>query len=540
MSRMRIILLALVAIASRTAAAQQLPPGYVDPRPVLQAAAKAIGTDNLKCVTISGTAYDGAVGQQREAGKNVDWPRIDSLGNYTRTMNWEAKTMKEEFDRKPGLSPAGWKYGIGWVDGPSQQNQHQIFMLNGNYGWYMDGPQGKPTAVPSDIADIWPVELYLNPHGFLKAASLPGANPKAVWRWELGEMGRDLPETVPEKVTVVSITVNGKYKVDATINKENMLQRIHTWVPNPVLGDMNYEHEFTNQSYIDVGNGIKFPTGWHSHEGWDDNFQAQNITAGHNAFGGVMRDVKPNVCPDPVTVPDSVRQATFPVRVETQRLADGVYLLGGGTHNSVAVGFNNFVAVYEAPLNEQRSLAVIEEVVKLFPNKPIRFVVNSHQHFDHAGGLRTYMHIGATVITHWKNYEFYNHDFLNYTPRTLQPDMVSLWPPTELAEGYQYETVRENYVLSDGTRNLNIYYVAPAQHSEGMLMAYMPKEKLLIEADLVNTDVPLAGTVSRDQKSFYNEVQALKLDVSQIVPVHGKPIPWGDFSKLVDTVPNAN
>jgi glyoxylase-like metal-dependent hydrolase (beta-lactamase superfamily II) len=492
-------------------------------------------------VTISGTGYDGAVGQFKLAEKGVDWPRIDALANYTRTMNWEAGTMKEEFDRKPGLNPAMWKYGVGWIDGaPLQQNQHQIFMVNGKYGWYMDGPGGKPVAVPPDIAEIWPIELYLNPHGFLKAAAMPGANPKAVWRWELGEMGRDGPTTVPEKTTVVSISVLGKYRVDATINRQNMLQRIHTWVPDPVLGDMNYEHEFTNESYVDVGNGIKFPTGWHSHQGWDDNFQSQSITAGHNAFGGTMKDIKPNVCADSVTVPDSVRQATFPVRVETEKLADGVYLLGGASHNSVAVEFNNFVAVFEAPLDEKRNLAAIEEIVKLIPNKPIRFVVNSHQHFDHAGGLRTYMHIGATIITHWKNWDFYTHDVLNYTPRTLQPDMLSLWPPTELAEGYQYETVRENYVLTDGTRIMNIYYVQPLQHVEGMLMAYLPKERLLIEADLVDTDRPLPAAPTADMRSFYNETRMLKLDVSRIVPIHGKPIPWSDFMKVIGTAAKSN
>ena len=534
-----LVLLTLITLTGGRLAAQQIPPGYVDPRPVLEAARKAIGTDNLKCVTISGTGYDGAVGQAKLSGKDVDWPRIDALTNYTRTMNWDAKTMKEEFDRKPGLNPAMWKYGIGWIGGtPLQQNTHQIFMLNGTSGWYMDGPNGKPTAVPPDIAEVWPVELYLNPHGFLKAAALPGANPKAVWRWELGEMGRDGPETIPEKMTVVSITVNGKYRVDATINKEHMLQRIHTWVPDPVLGDMNYEHEFTNASYIDAGGGVKFPTVWHSHEGWDDNSQTMDITAGHNAFGGTMKDVKPNVCPDPVTVPDAVRQATFPVRVETQKLAEGVYLLGGATHNSVAVEFKDYVAVVEAPLNEERSLAVIEAIVKLVPNKPIRFVVNTHQHFDHLGGLRTYMHIGATIITQWLNHTFYTHDVLNYAPRTLKPDMISLWPPTELAEGYQYETVRENYVLSDDARTLNMFYVNPLQHADGMLMAFLPKEKLLIEADIVDTDKPLPSAPTRDMTSFNRAVQMLKLDVSQLVPIHGKPIPWSDFQKVVATKAN--
>ena len=527
------VLFGLVALLAGTLAAQQFPAGYVDPRPVLEAARKAIGTDNLKCVTISGTGYDGAVGQAKLSDKQVDWPRIDALANYTRTMNWDTKTMKEEFDRKPGLNPAMWKYGIGWIDGaPIQQNPHQIFMLNGNYGWYMDGPGGKPTPVPPEIAQIWPIELYLNPHGFLKAAMMPGANPKAVWRWELGEMGRDGPETIPEKMTVVSIMVNGKYRVDATINKEHMLQRIHTWVPDPVLGDMNYEHEFTNASYVDAGGGVKFPTGWHSHQGWDDNYNSQAITAGHNAFGGTMKDIKANVCPDPVTVPDNVRQATFPVRVETQKLADGVWLLGGSSHNSVAIEFKDYSVVVEAPLNEQRALAVIEEVVKLVPNKPIRFVVNTHQHFDHLGGLRTFMHIGATIITHQLNYTFYTHDVLNYAPRTLQPDMITLWPPTELAEGYQYETVRENYVLSDGTRNLNIHYINPLQHADGMLVAYLPKEKLVIEADIVDTDRPLPATPTRDMTSFYKAAQMLKLDASQIVPIHGKPIPWNDFVKV--------
>ena len=83
-----------------------------------------------------------------------------------------------------------------------------------------------------------------------------------------------------------------------------------------------------------------------------------------------------------------------------------MYLLGGASHNSVAVEFKDYIAVVEAPLDERRNLAVIEEIVKLIPNKPIRFLVNTHQHFDHIGGLRTYMHIGATIITHWKNFEF--------------------------------------------------------------------------------------------------------------------------------------
>ncbi len=526
------VLVLLLVVCWASVHAQRLSPGYVDPQPVLDAAAKAIGVDQLRCVTIAGTGYAGMVGQQRLSDKNVDWPRGEPLANYTRVMNWDTATMTEEFDRKPGLNPASWKWGIGWAGGtPLQQQSRQKFVVNGRFGWHQDGPAAAPVAVPPDEAELWQLEMWLNPHGFLKAARLPGANPVAVWRWELGEMGRDGPTTVPEKVTVVSIRMLGKYRVDATINKEHMLQRIHTWVPHPVLGDMNYEHEFTNASYVDVGNGARFPTGWHHHEGWDDNYNTQTITAGHNGFGGTFKQVSA-ACGEAVPVPEAVRTAAFPVRVDTRKLADGVYLLGGASHNSVAIELKESIAVIEAPIDEDRSLAVIEEVARLIPGKPIRFLVNTHQHFDHIGGLRTYLHIGATVVTHALNFDFYNRDVLNYTPRTLKPDMVALWPPTELTEGYNLETVRENYVITDGSRILQVFYVHPLAHAEGMLIAYLPRERLLFEADLFDSHLPKPWRASAATRSLATVVRTLKLDVSEIVPIHGQPVAWSEFAAI--------
>lgn len=527
------VLLACVLLGA-TLAAQQFPPGYVDPQPVLRAAIRAIGADKLTCVTMSGTGYAGMVGQARLNDKNVDWPRGEPLANYTRTMNWDTRTMKEEFDRKPGLNPASWKHGTGWRGGTRlQRSSRQAFIVNGTFAWHQDGPAAGPAAARPEDAELWQLDMWLNPHGFLKAAMMPGANPTAAWRWELGEMGRDLPTTIPEKVTVVSIQVMGRYRVDATINQNNLLQRIHTRVPDPVLGDMNYEHEFADESYIDLGGGIRFPTGWHSHVGWDDNYQAQSVNSGHNAFGGTFKAVTANACEPAPGIPEGVRNARVAVRVESEKLAEGVYLLGGASHNSVAVEFKEYVAVIEAPLDEQRNLAVIEEVVRLIPKKPIRFLVNTHQHHDHIGGLRTYMHIGATIITHWKNWPFYTRDVLNYAPRTLQPDLVSLAPPTELAEGYFYEQVAENYVLSDGTRNMHLHYVQPLRHADGMLIAYLPKERMLIEADLFDTHESPPGAPTPANISLNDMVRRLKLDVAQIVPIHGKPVQWSTFAKLM-------
>jgi glyoxylase-like metal-dependent hydrolase (beta-lactamase superfamily II) len=511
--------------------AQYFPPGYVDPAPLLAAASREIGEANLKCITYSGEGYDGAVGQTFENAVNVDWPRIDKLANYTRTIDWTAGTSKETFDRKPGVNPASWKYGLGWQGGtPTQKATRQTHIVNGRSAWHIDG-DGQPVAVPQPLAELYQLDLWLNPPGFLKAARLPGANPVAFWRWEQIEKGRDGNVVQPEKVHVVAITLLGKYRVDATINSQNKITRIKTTVNEPALGDFNIEHESTNQ--VAFGN-VKWPTAWHSHHGWDDNWQFYRQSTGHNGYGGTFPNVQPNVCGDPVPVPPSVAQATFPTAVTVEKIADGVYLMGGGPANSYMVEFRDFVAVFEAPGNEDRSLAVIDAVAKLAPDKPIRWLVSSHPHFDHIGGLRTYLHIGATIVSHMKNIAFLNRDVLNYEPRTVAPDIVSRWPPTELSEGYTYEAVQENYVITDNQRILRIYYVQPLQHVEGMLMAYLPAERVVFEADLFDTHEPPRAAQLPAMRSLANQVARMKLDVDLIAPVHGKPVPWTMLQTSVD------
>ena len=271
-----------------------------------------------------------------------------------------------------------------------------------------------------------------------------------------------------------------------------MITRIKTTVNEPALGDFNIEHESTE--FSDRSATSKWPIAWHSHHGWDDNWQFYRQSTGHNGYGGKFPNVQPNVCGDPVPVPDvGRRRRSAATAVTVEKMADGVYLLGGGPANSYMVEFRDFVAVFEAPGNEERSLAVIEQIAKLAPNKPIRWLISSHPHFDHIGGLRTYLHIGATIVTHMKNIAFLNRDVLSYEPRTVKPDIVSLWPPTEVAEGYNYEAIQENYVITDNRRILRVYYVQPLQHVEGMLMAYLPAERIAFRGGSVRHARTAAG-----------------------------------------------
>ena len=136
---------------------------------------------------------------------------------------------------------------------PFLTEQRVTNLVSGNYAWTLNA-QGQPVPQPAE-AELRRLEILLTPYGFLKGAMAPGANPTVVTRNEYG--GR---------VTVVSFVAFGKYRVNGTINAQNLVQRVQTWVPNPVVGDLYDENVYTN--YRDVG-GVKIPR-FHQHQDYDD------------------------------------------------------------------------------------------------------------------------------------------------------------------------------------------------------------------------------------------------------------------------------
>jgi glyoxylase-like metal-dependent hydrolase (beta-lactamase superfamily II) len=337
------------------------------------------------------------------------------------------------------------------------------------------------------------------------------------------------------KATLVSFTALGKYRVNGQFNDQNILTRVQTRIASPVKGDFNYETEYSD--YQDV-NGVKFPMHFHHHDDFDDETQPPNYNGGHNGLDFRVTDVRINDCGQALTVPDAVRAARVqPPRVESSQLANGVWYLRGGSHHSVAVEFDDFVTVIEAPLDEARSLAVIEEVHRIIPNKPIEYLVNTHHHFDHLGGVRTYVWEGATIVTHESNYLFYKNELVSHEPWTIEPDRLSLYPPTEQDEGYIFEVVYQRYGITDGRRTLALYLVQGLNHTPDMLMAYLPAEKILIQADLGNAPPPNAqpqANPSASSLSLYDNVKAYGLDVETVAPLHGPgTTTWRQFAQFI-------
>src|SRR5437762_11778742 len=205
--------------------------------------------------------------------------------------------------------------------------------------------------------------------------------------------------------------------------------------------------------------------------------------------------------------------------VTTEKLGDGLWKLttGAGSYDSIIVEFKDHVMLLEAGQSEARALAYVAEIKKLVPNKPIRYVMNTHPHSDHTGGLPALVAEGATIITQ-KNNEAFLEKALN-TPRTLLNDTLAKNPKKA-----KIEAVSEKKVYSDGTRTVEMYHIAPVPHSNGLMIAYIPKEKIIFQGDF---SLPPPGQPGNDHiKALVPILEKLNLvNFDRYINVHTSATP---------------
>ena len=453
-----------------------------DAKSVLQAAQKAMG--DVTSIQYSGSGHLNTFGQAWVP--NAVWPTTN-LTSYSKTIDYDSKSAKEDLvhsEPNPMVKGGG---------RPFAGDDKQANYVSGQYAWDMPGSKAVPQLGAAAERQL---QIWLTPQGFLKAAMENNATAKP------GPAG-----------TVVSFS-SGKFKVEGTINAQHMVTRTETWLPNPVLGDMPVVTTFAG--YKDF-NGVKFPTTIVQRQG------------GQPTLELTVNAVTPNPGLN-VSVPDEVKSAAAPaIKVQSQKVGDGIWFVAGGSHNSMVVEFPTYITVIEGPLGEARSLAVIAEAKRLVPNKPIKYLINTHSHFDHSGGVRTYAAEGATIITQEMNVPFYQKAWA--APRTLAPDNLS-----KDAKEAKFLAVKEKYTLTEGNQTLQIFHENGSMHNGAMLIVYFPKDKILEEADDYTPDLPDLAAPSGPRPAVFmgnlmKQIQLLKLDIATIAPMHGIVVPFSEFQK---------
>ena len=458
--------LAVVAVLTWTASAQ-------DARQAIQSASQAMGVDALKTVQYSATGYDFALGQA--PNPSSPWPKFINK-SYTRSIDFEKRASQLQRVRMQGENP------------PRGGGQQPIVG---------EQPQNQTIIVAADTP--WPqqLELIMMPHGFLRAAGMKSATVEA--------------KTVGgKKYNVVSFLGDNKAKVNGYINAQNLVERVETWIDNPFLGDMLFEAIYTD--YKDIG-GAQFPMHIVQKQG------------GYPIFDLTLADVKANAAVNIQApqgrggAPAGGGAAAAAPAAQSEKLGDGVYLITGG-YAVIAVDFKDYIAFVECGNSEARALSVIAEAKRLFPNKPIKYLINTHAHFDHSGGLRTYVDEGATIVTHEMNKAYYEKAWS--APHTLNPDRLEQSKKTAM-----FETFSDKHVVTDGRRAIEIYPIQGSGHNDAFVMVYLPRERILAEADAFTpaaADAPPPTMPNPFSVNLYDNVQRLKLDVRQIAALHGPRI----------------
>jgi glyoxylase-like metal-dependent hydrolase (beta-lactamase superfamily II) len=201
----------------------------------------------------------------------------------------------------------------------------------------------------------------------------------------------------------------------------------------------------------------------------------------------------------------------------SEKLAEGVFRINGA-YNALAIEFADHIVLFEpGPQNEARAQAIIAETKKVIPNKPIRYGVISHHHFDHTSGLPAVVAEGITIVTPAVNKAFLETALS--APRTLAPDSLSKSGRKPVVEGF----AGDKRVFTDATRTFEIHVIKGLPHADGLVIGYLPKERILVYADMFNLppaaapvpDPPVVGTMV-----FADNLDRLKLDVDRILSVH--------------------
>jgi glyoxylase-like metal-dependent hydrolase (beta-lactamase superfamily II) len=386
------------------------------------------------------------------------------------------------------------------------------------------GPGGSTTVTPgtffqevtpqqADLSQPWgqSLEFYLTPWGFLKGAAERNAT---VSNRTVDGTRYTVLSWSPE----VTAPSGNPYEIHAYLNDENLIERVETWLGENIMGDMHILVTYSGWRDFD---GVTVPTQIvQTRGGWP--FFEVDVT---NAAGN-----PPNLAslaPAPADRPGGFGgggQAPQ-LSITKEELGEGLYryTTGQGSYDSLIVEFSDHIMMLEAGQGQARAQAYVDEIKRQFPGKPIRYVMNTHAHSDHSPGLPVLVAEGATIITHENNREFFERA-LN-TPRTLLDDALSRNPRRAWVE-----TVGDKRVYTDGTRTVEFYHIFPAPHSDGLLVAYFPQERILFQGDFsVNPGQPANDHV----KALVAALEKLDLDFDRYINVHASADPqtkadvWG-------------
>jgi glyoxylase-like metal-dependent hydrolase (beta-lactamase superfamily II) len=458
--------------------------------------------------------------------------------------DWGTSTFTESYDRARGL------YRIEW-DRPRANGMRRTYteIITDEYGPAMGGyvvgidvNGGQPTRA---------VQINNMPAHQMSGKRLTATLRELERYTVLGDM-HEHPERVSE---IANQRANGKTYPAAQYRADHgtfiVLFDPMTHLPAVVrtrdwdvhYGDADYDETLTD--WRDIGQGIKLP------------FHQVITINGTKIFDAKYDDVRlnPQIAVDAFTVPAALRRGApapapvgqVPYQWILRRMGNGFYLdsdalytddggalrtqdvapnttfVTGGSHNTMLVATNNYLVVFDAPADDGMSNKVLEMAAQKYPGKPVRYVILTHHHIDHTGGVRAYAAQGATIVVGKGDGAFWRKAL-------AAPAGMNLYPLKGKIRGKVVE-VDGKWSVNDGGREIDAYAL-PTAHSTGYLIPYVPDAKLGWVTDLWNPGAPVTMS-NPNLVDIVNGVQKMGIQPERFAGGHGAVGNYSDITKVV-------
>jgi Metallo-beta-lactamase superfamily len=364
---------------------------------------------------------------------------------------------------------------------------------------YNVSPDGNAVRAPDAAARERRIALLHHPLTIIRAALDPAARLSNQRR----HGSQELIDITTSQGDVLTLAIDSATGLPA---------RVISMSDNPNLGDVAVETTFSE--YQDV-NGLKLPkhldTRVDKYPQFDLRVISNVVDGGASALAA------------PEAVKAAPPPAPPPVVVTAEPVAKGIWwLAGSGNHRSILFEFGDHLTLFEVPLNEARSKAVIDKARSVVPGKPLTQAIVSHHHFDHSGGLRVAVAEGLTIVTYRGNIAFFQD--LIARKHAIAPDELAKKP-----QPARFLPVDDELTLKDKTMEVRLYHLIDNPREGTNLFAYVPRDRILVQADLYDstwTQYPWADNVLRN-------VALRGLRVEKDVPVHGEIQTWAEVVKTM-------
>jgi hypothetical protein len=480
----RILLSVLTAVLA--AACASTPP---ERKAIEDAAAALGGADRITALTslqVEGSGPAPNAGQNRLPDDELP---VWQVSEHTRTIDFANNRTRVRQLREAKFMFAG------------ATVQRVAQGLDGDVA-YNAAPDGSLSRASDAAARDRRVELLHHPISVVRAALDPAAkvaNPRV-------EGNDQLVDITTAKGDAVTLAID---------QTTHLPSKVTSMAANANMGDVAIVTTFSDYEEV---NGVKLPRRLTT---MMDKYLQFDLQVAKNTVDVAVSDL---------AVPDTVKSAPAPapppVAVTVEPVAKGIWwLAGSGNHRSIVFEFDDHLVLFEAPVNEARTKAVIDKA-RTLSSKPLTKAIVSHHHFDHSGGLRVAVAEGLTIVTHRANEAFFKE--LLARKHTIVPDALQNNPRPAT-----FEFVDDQMTLKDAAMEVQLYHLLDNPREGTNLFAYIPRERMLVQADLYDA--------SWQQHLWGENVLAnlaqRKLRIDRDVPVHGVIEPFDQMVKTIKAKP---